>query len=100
MSQTATREDCEVVRQMLYLGEPSLWPAWPLLPLVRRRPGRAEEYGFLFDLRKFNHPENSTSTVFLGNIFEMPANRQELLRLPQEDYADAEAVYAAGWRID
>jgi hypothetical protein len=85
---------------MLFLSEPSLWPAWPILPLVRRRPGSDDECGFLFDFEKVYGRAGFTSTVFLGNIFEMPASHEELLQLSREVYDGAEEVYAAGWRID
>ena len=38
-------------RTLLFLANPALWPAWPFLPVVRRRPGRAEELGVVFDAR-------------------------------------------------
>ena len=100
MSPTITDLDCEVVRQMLFLSEPSLWPAWPILPLVRRRPGADEECGFLFDLGKVYGHAGFASTVFLANIFEMPTGQDELLQLPREDCGSTEGIYAAGWRID
>jgi hypothetical protein len=56
------------------------WPAWPFLPLTR-----GGETGYLFAGRP---------NVRLGNIFAASEDDPEI------PYADFEAVYADGWRID
>ena len=43
-------------RNLLFLSDPRLWPEWPFLPLLRRRPGAEEEYGVLLDALVVDRP--------------------------------------------
>lgn len=87
-------------RQLLFLSTPRLWPAWPFLPLVRRRPGCEEELGLLYDGLGAGGLTGLSSTVFICNLFELPRTLPEFLALPKEVYDTAEAVYEALWRVD
>src|SRR4051812_31683954 len=71
-------------RNLLFLREPRLWPMWPFLPLVRRRPGREEEYGLLFDAVAAAGVYGFSATVFLANYFELPPTLSAFLALPRE----------------
>jgi hypothetical protein len=86
-------------RHLLFLATPALWPSWPFLPLVRRRPGGAEELGLLFDAAAAGVPDRRYA-VRHANLFLLPATLAEFLALPAEIYDSAEAVFAARWRID
>ena len=87
-------------RNLLFLTQPTLWPAWPYLPLVKRLPGRPENYGVLVDaMRCWNLPGYS-ATVFLTNLFLVPALPAELLALPKEVFDTADEVIDAGWCVD
>ena len=30
----------ERLRNLLFMSKPALWPVWPFLPLIRRKPGQ------------------------------------------------------------
>jgi hypothetical protein len=51
-----------------FLRSPDLWPHGPILPLIRRRAGREEELGVLFDtwracgLTGFSAPSSSRTS--------------------------------------
>jgi hypothetical protein len=99
MRPTATA-DRERSRNLLYLAHPELWPGWPFLPLVRRLAGKEQECGPLCDLEGMAGVQGHPFTVFMSNLFVLPASLDAFLALPQEASATAEAVYAAGWRVD
>ena len=90
---------CVRDRTVLFLSTPALWPAWPFLPLVRRRPGRAEELGVVFDARAAGMT-GFAATVFLTNMFFLPPDLAAFLALPHETFDTAEELTRAGWRID
>jgi hypothetical protein len=82
------------------MSQPELWPVRPFLPLVRRKPGCEEEYGVLYDLFHSKGQTGYSATVFLTNVFLLPATESEFLALPKEIYDTVDEVYASGWRID
>jgi hypothetical protein len=79
---------------------PALWPAWPYLALVRRRPGREEELGALYDALGASGLTGFSATVFICNIYLLPTREAEFLALPKEVYDTAEEVARAGWAVD
>jgi hypothetical protein len=87
-------------RCLRYFREPKRWLTWPFLPLVRRRPGQAEELGLLFDALGVAGLYGLSATVFLTNVFLLPATLGEFLALPREVYDLPEEVADAGWTID
>jgi hypothetical protein len=87
-------------RNLLFLRHPRLWPLWPFLPLVRRRPGADEEHGVLYDALHARGQTGYSATVFVTNLFCLPPSVEQFLALPHETYDTAEEVYAAGWRVD
>ena len=89
----------DIGRHLLYLRDPSLWPAWPFLPVVRRCRG-AEELGVLFDAVAAAGLTGFSATVFLTNLFTLPPTVDGLLALPREVFDTADEVIEAGWRID
>jgi hypothetical protein len=97
---TAPAELPEPRRSVLFLATPRLWPWWPFLPLVRRRPGREEELGVLFDALHACGLPGYSATVFLSNLLDLPPRVADLLALPREVYDGPEEVAAAGWRVD
>ena len=74
---------------------PAVWPAWPFLPVVRRRAD-GDEYGLLCDLTG----PDTRFRVYRANLFLLPATLAAFLALPGEDHDSPEAVTAAGWRVD
>jgi hypothetical protein len=90
----------ERTRNLLFLSTPTLWPAHPFLPLIRRYPDGAEDCGLLYDLFGLKGVPGFRATVFLANIFLLPATEPAFLALPREVYDSAEEIYAAGWRVD
>ena len=87
-------------RDLLFLHNPRYWPAWPFLPLVRRRPGREEECGLLLDAAGAFGLYGLSATVFLGNLFLLPETLDAFLALPREAHDTPEEVADAGWRVD
>ena len=75
------------------------WPLWPFLPVVRRRPGRVEELGVVFDARAARLT-GFNATVFLTNLYLLPADFAAFLALPHETYASAEELAGSGWLVD
>jgi hypothetical protein len=68
--------------------------------LTRRRPGKEEELGVLFDAWGACGLTRYSRTVFFTNVLLLPRRLDELLALPRETYDLAEEVLAAGWVID
>ncbi len=85
-------------RTLLFLTTPALWPAWPFLPVVRRRTG-GEELGVVFDSRAAGLTGYS-ATVVLTNLFMLPDDLAAFLALPKEVFDAAEELIEAGWCVD
>lgn len=94
-----SHESRDRARNLLLLSTPALWPVWPFLPLVRRCGG-GEQFGLLYDGFHLTGRPGSSATVFLCNLFEIPAREADFLALPREAYDTAEEIYAGGWRVD
>jgi len=90
----------EQERNLLFLSTPTLWGFWPFLPLVRRRQGQAEEHGILYDALHSSNTPGFSATVFLLNMFMLPATEEELLAQTKEVFDKPEEIYANGWRVD
>jgi hypothetical protein len=89
-----------IARDLHFLRTPALWPTWPFLPLMRRRPGRDEEYGVVYDFKGTSGRTGFSSTVYFSNVFLMPHNEDEIIALPHETFDSAEEIVAAGWHVD
>jgi hypothetical protein len=97
---TAPKPIAERQRHLLFMTQPSLWPVWPLLPLIRRKPGGDQDEGLLYDVFHKNGRGGYSATVWLCNLFLRPELESQFLALPKEVYDRIEEVYEAGWRID
>src|SRR5207248_827395 len=65
-------------RHLLYMAKPALWTTWPLLPLIRRRPGADEpECGLLYD--RLAAAATPGLTVYRCNLFLLPGTEPEFL---------------------
>ena len=87
-------------RNLLFFREPSRWPVWPFLPVIRRRPGCEEELGLLYDAVGAVGLYGYSATIFLCNLFLLPRTLDEFLHLPRETYDTADEVADAGWCLD
>jgi len=87
-------------RTLRFVQSPDLWPHWPLLPLVRRRPCREAELGVLFDAVGACGLTGYSRTVFFANLLLLPQRLDAFLALPRETYDTAEEVADADWRVD
>jgi hypothetical protein len=97
---TVTNDERQRRRNLFYLATPSLWPNYPFLPLIRRKPGSEDECGLLCDLLGMYGIPGYRAAVFLANQFLLPHKLEDFLALPKEVFDTAEEVFAAGWRVD
>lgn len=95
-----TADDQERRRNLLYLSQPLLWPVYPFLPLVRRRPDGEQDLGLLFDLMGMYGIPGYAATVFLANLLIVPPKLKDFLTSPKEVFDTPEEVFEAGWRVD
>jgi hypothetical protein len=88
-------------RDLLFFQTPRLWPQHPFLPVVRRPVGQPEpDLGLLYDARAVSGTCGYSATVFLINVFELPAKEAELLASPRLVYDTAQELAEAGWTVD
>ena len=87
-------------RDLLFMGNPKLWPHWPYLPIIRYLPGDDIDCGVMFDCCGLAGIYGYSATVFLCNLLTMPANQEEFLQLPKEVFDSVEEMIAAGWVVD
>ena len=87
-------------RMLRFLRSPDLWPHWPFLPLIRRREGREEGLGVLFDAWGACGLTGYSRTVFLTNVLLLPQRLDAFLALPRETFDTADEVADAEWRVD
>src|SRR5829696_8342261 len=73
-------------RDLLVLSTPELWPAWPMLPVVRCRADGSYDCGLIYDCRGAPRLAGLAATVFLCNLFLLPRTLDEFLTLPRETY--------------
>ena len=97
-----TQSTTELVRSrnLQFFTRSVPWNFWPFLPVVRRRPGCDQELGVLFDSLNAGGPPGFSNTIFLVNIFCLPAELEELLKLPKEVFDTADEVADSGWSVD
>jgi hypothetical protein len=95
----ATQKPGDLTRHLLFVSTPALWPAYPILPVVRRTRGR-EELGVLLDVLGVCGRTGFRATVFLCNVFDLPRTLDAFLALPKEVFDTAEELIQAGWRVD
>jgi hypothetical protein len=100
MTPTLRPGDAARARTLHFLTHRAGWPLWPFLPVVRRRPGRAEELGVVFDALGACDLAGYGATVFLTNVFALPTGLDRFLALPRETFDTPEEVAAAGWAVD
>ena len=87
-------------RDLLFFRTPALWPTWPFLPVVRRRPGGGTDLGVLYDARGTSGRCGYSATVFVTNLLLMPPTEAEFLALPREVFDTPEEIAEAGWVVD
>lgn len=89
-------------RDLHFFTNPKLWPVWPILPLIRRRPGNPAdpELGVLYDAAGHAGIYGYSATVFLINLYCVPSDSTRLLAKPHYNYDTPEEMAAAGWTVD
>jgi hypothetical protein len=87
-------------RNLRFFATPQLWPHWPYLPLVKRLPGKVEQYGVMFSAMECCNLPGYSATVFLTNLFLIPDRLEKFLQLPREVYDTYEELADAGWSAD
>ena len=89
-----------VARDLFFYRHPEHWPAWPYLPVVRRKPGGAMDLGVIYDFAHTSGRTGYRCTVFLCNVVFVPDTEEQLQSLPKEVFDAWEEVVAAGWAVD
>jgi hypothetical protein len=89
-----------VARDLFFFRSPERWPAWPYLPVVRRKLDGSMDVGILYDFAHTSGRTGYGSTVFLCNVVFVPDTEEQLLALPKEVFDTFEEVSAAGWAVD
>jgi hypothetical protein len=84
---------------VLFLATTDVWPHWPFLLVVRRTSGE-EELGVVYDGREAVDLTGYSASVFLTNLFTLPQEMMDFLKLPKEVFDCAKELAAAGWRVD
>src|SRR3954447_3524166 len=90
----------ERARNLLFMSDPDRWVVWPFLPLIRRAPTGDEVCGVLCDMLGLHGMTGYSATVFLTNLFTLPATLDDFLALPKETFDTPEELFDAGWRVD
>jgi hypothetical protein len=89
-----------MARDLFFFRHPERWPAWPYLPVVRRKPGGAMDLGVIYDFAHASGRTGYCCTVILCNLVFVPDTEEQLLALPKEVFDTFEEVAAAGWAVD
>ena len=88
-------------KDLHYFQNPSLWPLYPFLPLIRRPVDQEEiEYGVLYDARGTSGKYGYSTTVFLANVVLLPPTEAEFLALPRHVYDTYAELADDGWTVD
>jgi len=88
-------------RDLHYFAHPELWPHRPFLPVIRQALGdSARQCGLLYDARGVSGLYGFGCTVFLCNLFALPATEAEFLAQPRCVYDTFEQLADDGWSVD
>jgi hypothetical protein len=79
---------------------PALSPTWPYLPVIRPSPdGAGRQCGVLYDARNASGRYGYSATVFLANLYLVPATEAALFALPRCIYDTADELADDGWTV-
>ena len=88
-------------RDLHYFAHPSLWQHYPFLPLIRQAADDLEpELGVLYDAYGVSGTCGYRCTVFLVNLYFLPATEAELLNGPRQVFDTFDELAEAGWAVD
>jgi hypothetical protein len=88
-------------RDVRFFADPSLWPHYPFLPLIRQAVGNNErELGLLYDAYGMSGTCGFGCTVFRVNLFAVPATEERLLASPRQVFDTFDELADAGWCVD
>jgi hypothetical protein len=88
-------------RDLHWFAHPELWPYRPFLPVTRQAVGSdARQCGLLYDARGVSGRYGFACTVYLVNVYRLPATEAELLAQPRCVYDTFEQLAADGWSLD
>ena len=86
---------------MAHFQNPRLWPRYPFLPVRRHNPVTGDcQLGLLYDAHGNSGTCGFSTTVFLVNLFGVPATEAELLSRPKCVYDTFEELASDGWVVD
>jgi hypothetical protein len=89
------------LRDLRAFRDPELWKCWPFQPVVRRtQEGNDQQLGILYDAVHTCGQYGYSATVFLTNLFLLPATEERFFALPKLVYDTADEIADAGWTVD
>jgi hypothetical protein len=100
MKMSSSPGRCPPARSLFFMRDPERWPAWPFLPLTKRRPGQPVKCGVMFDAMGTCGVPGYSATVFLTSLFLLPKQLADFLALPREMFDTRQEVAEAGWCVD
>jgi hypothetical protein len=81
-------------------ANPSFWPTWPYLSVLRRPADLPPEFGLLFDACGISQEPFFTATVFMADLTDTLRSQSEFLSLPRYVYRSIEELADNGWLVD
>jgi hypothetical protein len=78
------------------MAAPTLGPAWPFLPVVRRLHGQEKGCGPSYDALHVSSRTGFSATVVLGNLFCLLRDETKFLAMSKETFDSPEEVFGAG----
>ena len=89
--------------QSCVLHQPRSWPFRTLLVLTnyhRQQEDGTPVVGFVVSTLGMPATQENGFVVFVGSPCEVDRDGTSLLAMPRESFADAGALYDAGWRVN
>jgi hypothetical protein len=88
-------------RDLYFFANPQLWACQSFLPVTRQATDSPErQLGLLYDARGVSGTYGFGCTVFLTNLFTVPAMETRLFALPKHVYDTFDELADAGWIVD
>lgn len=81
-------------------ANPTIWPQWPYLPVLRLQTDERPEFGLLYDAEGYSDKSGHQTTVFCATPADIALQESRFLKLPRHIYESVDELAAAGWIVD